>query len=111
MSNKEVRTLVEAVGEDAGTRNTDFGGGENREYTAYLDVTAIGGTPTLDIKFQEWDFASETWFDIPSANFTQATGVTRERITFQSNASRLRCERVVAGTTPSVDYTVGLQSA
>lgn len=107
MSHKEERTLVDVTGEAAGTYNFDFGSGDGRQITAFLNVSAATGTPTLDIKFQEWDQASGTWFDIPTAAFTQATGVTSQRITFASSAPRLRCNRVVAGTTPTFDYTVG----
>ena len=108
---KTTQTLVNVTGEGTGTLNTDFGSGSGREFTAFLDVSASSGTPTLDVKFQEYDAASDSWFDIPSAAFAQATGVTSERITFTSNAPRLRCNRVVGGTTPSFDYTVGLVGA
>lgn len=105
------QTLVNVTGEGTGTLNTDFGVTENRNFTAYLDVSASTGTPTLDVKFQEWDQASGTWFDVASGAFTQATGVTAQSLSFVSNSRRLRCNRVVGGTTPTFDYTVGIIGA
>jgi hypothetical protein len=96
-----------AVGRGTGTVNADRGVGDGVDYVAFLDVTADTGTPTLDVKFQEWDQASEKWYDITGGAFAQATGVTSERITFSSNALRMRCVQVIAGATPTFDYTVG----
>jgi hypothetical protein len=48
----------------------------------YLDVTASSGTSeTLNVKVQIQDPASEDWKDLASAVFTEATGVTSQRIT------------------------------
>jgi hypothetical protein len=96
-----------AVGRGAGTVNADRGVGEAKDFSAFLDVTGDTGTPTLDVKFQEWDQASAKWYDIAGAAFAQATGVTNERITFSTNAKRVRCVQVIAGATPTFDYTIG----
>jgi hypothetical protein len=96
-----------AVGRGAGTVNADRGVGEAKDFSAFLDVTAETGTATLDVKFQEWDQASEKWYDITGGAFAQATGIGSERITFSVNAKRIRCNQVLAGTTPTMDYTVG----
>jgi len=113
MSHKSERKLVDVTGEGTGTLNTDFGAGANREFTAFLDVSATTGTgEILDIKFQEWDEAGQDWTDLPAAAFAQApAGASKERITFTTNANRLRMVRTVAGTAPTFDYTVGLLGA
>lgn len=107
MSRKQEIIFAQAVGQGTGTVNADRGVGDATSFSAFLDVTASSGTPTLDVKFQEWDQASEKWYDITGGAFVQATGVTNERITFSVNALRIRCVQTVAGTTPSFDYTVG----
>ena len=97
-----------ASGRATGTVNADRGVGEAVNFSAFLKVTASTGTgETLDVKFQEWDEVSQDWYDITGAAFTQATGVTSERITFSTNAFLVRCVQVIAGTTPTFDYTVG----
>jgi hypothetical protein len=96
-----------AVGRAAGTVNADRGAGESVNFSAFLDVTAKTGTLTLDVKFQEWDQASEKWYDITGGAFAQATDVTNERITFAVNALRIRCVQVVGGSTPTADFTIG----
>lgn len=109
---KTQSTLVNVTAEGTGTLTVDLLAHDAKDFTAYIDVTAGSGTtPTLDVKFQEQDPASGNWIDIPSAAFTQATGVTSERITFSSNVRELRCSRTVGGTTPSFDYTVGIAGA
>ena len=100
------------VGRAAGTVNADRGVGDARNFTAFLDVSASTGTAeTLDVKFQEQDPASTDWIDIASAAFAQATGITSERIAFTTNADRIRCVQVIAGTTPTFDYSVGAVGA
>ena len=73
----------------------------------YLDVTAIGGTPTLDVDLEGFDAASGQWFTIGS--FAQATIVSNERVTFDPLLdSPIRAVGVVAGGTPTVTYTVSV---
>ena len=112
MGRKMEQKLVAVAGEATGTLNTDFGVGETRNFSAFLDVTAsTGSSETLDIKFQEWDVGAEKGRDIASAAFAQAGGVTAETIAFVTNALRLRAVRVVAGSTPTFDYTLGIAGA
>lgn len=41
----------------------------------FLDITAVTGTnPTLDVKLQAKDPASDKWFDVTGAAFAQQTG-------------------------------------
>lgn len=110
MTRKTDRKLVDVAGEGTGTLNSDFSV-KGRNVTAFLDVSASTGTPTLDVKFQEYDPGSGNYIDIPSAAFTQATGVTSQRITLTTNGRALRCVRTVGGTTPTFDYTVGILEA
>lgn len=106
---QEIIFVADAVGQGLGTINTDRGVGDTKDFSAFLDVTAKTGTnPTLNVKFQEWDQASEDWYDISGAAFAEAVDVTNERITFSTNAFRLRCVQVIGGTaTPTFDFTVG----
>jgi len=109
VSRKQEIIFAQEVGLGLGITNSDRGVGEGKDYVAFLDVTAVSGNfPTLDCKFQEWDQASEKWFDIASAVFTQAIGAGSERITFSSNALRMRLVQDIGGSaTPTVDFTVG----
>jgi len=109
MARKTEIIFAQQVGLGLGITNNDRGVGEGKDFSAFLDVTAQTGTsPTLDCKFQEWDQASEKWFDITGAAFAQATGVTNERITFSTNALRIRLVQDIGGSaTPTFDFTVG----
>lgn len=107
MARKQEIIFSQQVALGAGTENSDRGVGNAKDFSAFLDVTAKTGTLTLDVKFQEWDQASEKWYDITGGAFAQATDVTNERITFSVNALRIRCVQVVAGSTPTATYTVG----
>jgi len=51
--------------------------GHCKEGTFFLDVTAIDGATTLDVKIQTQDPISLKWFDLVA--FTQASGVTTEK--------------------------------
>lgn len=106
---KQEFIFAQQVGLGAAGANNDRGVGHAKDFVAFLDVTAQTGTlPTLDVKFQEWDESSGKWYDITSAAFAQATGVTNERITFSTNAFRVRCVQAIGGTaTPTFDFTVG----
>jgi hypothetical protein len=109
MGRKQEIIFVQAALQGLGTTNSDRGVGDSKDFVAFLDVTANAGTnETLNVKFQEWDQASESWYDITSAAFAEATGVTAERITFTTNAFRIRCVQVIGGTaTPTFNFTVG----
>lgn len=68
-----------------------------------VDVTAVGGTPTLDVKV-EWSPDGATFGDAdPTADaMTQITGVTTAAKAFAVKGGVYRISAVVAGTTPSV---------
>lgn len=75
---------------------------------AKLDVTAISGSPTLDVKLQTTDnptIAGATWQDVGS--FAQKTGVAAETKFFTGLGTFSRWVRTVAGTaTPKATYTL-----
>ena len=83
-----------------------------KEYAAVLDVTAgSGSTPTLDVTIEEYDQASDTFFEIDA--FTQATGVTFERVLLNADGlapfgSLLRAVWDLGGTTPSFTFSLAL---
>lgn len=93
-----------------GTRAESFNGGPiNVQYAlnfvAILNVTATGGSPTLDVKFQE-SLDGVTWIDIPTAAFAQATGTGVKRLEFSSRAIFVRAVCTIGGSTPSLTFSV-----
>lgn len=71
---------------------------------ATLDVSAVSGSPTLDVKLQTTDDGT-TWRDV--ASFAQKTGVSSEVKAFTGLGSQCRWHRVLAGTaTPKATYTI-----
>jgi len=92
--------------------DVDRGAGENRFFSSYLDVSAISGVgATLAAKFQEYDEASDTWFDITGGGFVAKTTVTNERIEFNCNSDRIRAALTITGTTPLITFTLAAHSA
>lgn len=73
----------------------------------FLDVTAAAGTsPTLDVVVETKDPASGKWFTI--ATFTQATGVTSERVAVTENMGHdVRVSYTIGGTGPDFTFSVG----
>lgn len=76
--------------------------------SALLDVTAVSGSPTLDVTLQTTEDANPataTWVDV--ASFAQKTGVANERKRFTGLGVWCRWKRVLAGTaTPKATYTI-----
>ena len=76
-----------------------------------LDATHNGGTtPTMDVKLQHSSDGS-TWFDVPSAAFTQITTTsTKYEMHINRQTIKLRAQaRIVitlGGTSPDYDATV-----
>lgn len=71
-----------------------------------LDVTAASGTsPTLNVNVQTSD-DNTTWRTL--ASFGQKTGVSNEHISVGGLDRYLRFSWVIAGTTPSFTFTVGV---
>lgn len=103
-----VVTLKSATAEGAGTVNTPVS-------TSYLDpgvparvqldVTAVGGSPTLDVTIED-TVDGTNWNTV--GTFAQKTGVAREVINLAgTHSGDLRVKAVVAGTgTPTATYTV-----
>ena len=72
-----------------------------------LDVTAVSGTtPTMTVKIQTSDDGGTTWYDLPNASFTQATGATTQAIQITNFGDMLRAAYTVGGTTPSFTFSV-----
>jgi hypothetical protein len=40
----------------------------------FLNISAVGGTPTIDVKLQAYNEVSDSWIDVPGAAFPQKTG-------------------------------------
>lgn len=87
-----------------------------------LNITAVSGTPTLDIKLQWQDpIVAATYQDIPSASFAQKTTTGQDALLIypgtvetankrvsQSLGGSYRLVATVAGTTPSFTFTVSV---
>lgn len=86
-----------------------------------LDITAASGTsPTLDVKVQRFDPASQKWVDLPGGAFAQKTtagtddliiypGVaeTANRSVSDAIAETYKVVWTIAGTTPSFTFSLG----
>ena len=81
----------------------------SRSGAFWLDVSAFSGTPTLDLDIEEQDPESGAWASIIS--FTQATGVTAERVLSPTvgglPAVKYRVAYVIGGGTPDLTFSVG----
>lgn len=77
-----------------------------KEAIFFLDVTAVSGTPTLDVKIKTKDPVSGKWFDLVS--FTQATAISSEMKTVGGLlGSQIAAFYTIAGGTPSVTFSLG----
>lgn len=84
----------------------DADGGAN--VGVLVNTTAMGGTPTLDVKLQ-WSNDGTTWADAETPDvLTQITTVKAVAKTFAVKAALVRAVAVIAGTTPAVTATVSL---
>jgi hypothetical protein len=79
---------------------------------AILDVTASDGvSETLDVTFEEWDEASGGFFEFGA--FTQATGVTNERILVNEDlltpfGELIRAVYTFGGTIPEFTFSLSV---
>ncbi len=73
----------------------------------FLNVSAASGTiPTLNVKIQDSPNGTD-WYDLPSMAFTQATGVTSQRLSFAGPLGLyVRAVQTIGGTTPSFTYSL-----
>lgn len=81
--------------------------GDMRVARLKLDVTAVGGTPTLDVTVQI-SKDGQTWYT--SGTFAHKTGVSNELKAFLLDRF-VRVSAVIAVTTPSVTYSVKGEAA
>lgn len=111
MAQRGSTTSVTLTAAGAGTTNgaalsLDVDGGVN--IGAIVNVSAVGGSPTLDVKLQ-WSNDGATWVDAETPDaFTQLTTAVGKAKVFTAKAAQVRAVAVVAGTTPSVTATVTL---
>jgi hypothetical protein len=89
--------------------------------TVFVDVTAVSGTPTLDITVQRFDPAAGKWLAIVGAAFAQITtaagqvdltiypGIaeTANRTVSDHIGVVWRVLSTIGGGTPSVTYSIG----
>src|SRR5687767_3449690 len=69
-----------------------------------LDVTAVSGTPTLDVEIQTRKDSTDAWRAI--ASFAQKTGVSSERKCFSGCDRQVRAVATIGGGTPSLTFSV-----
>jgi hypothetical protein len=102
--------LITGTALDTTTNGTAVSTSGNTGIVVYLKVTAVTGeTPTLNIKLQDSPDGTN-WYDVPSATFTEATGVTTERKVFTNIGDYIRAVATIAGTTPAFTFTVKVTS-
>ena len=71
-----------------------------------LDVTAVSGTPTLDVEI-EWSGDGVNWVAAGTPQvLTQATTTTQQVVRFDCQAALFRVAATIGGTTPSFDFSV-----
>lgn len=95
--------------ETAGTRFSDpFLTDRRNTISATLAVSAVSGSPTLDVTLQtteDADASTGTWVDV--ASFAQKTSAASELKRFGTLGVQCRWKRVLAGTsTPKATYTI-----
>lgn len=78
--------------------------GERRGLSVLLDVTAVSGTTPSATVLVETSNDATTWRTI--ATFTSATGVTAQRLGVGGADRYVRASWTVAGTTPSLTFSV-----
>lgn len=70
-----------------------------RKISLAVDVTAVSGTPTLDLSI-EWTTDGSTWFaGQPADSFSQITAATKVTKIFDVKASAYRVKWTIGGTT------------
>ncbi len=70
---------------------------------ATLDVSAVGGTPTLDVTLQG-SVDGTNWYSL--GTFAQKTGVAAEKKAFAAAAKYLRWSWAIGGGTPSTTFSI-----
>lgn len=102
-----------------GTTITNFNA---RGLLLFVNVTAIGGTPTLVVRLQAQDPVSLNWVDIPGAATATISTVSTTMLTMYPGAPAtanvsvngplprvFRAAWVIGGGTPSLTFSVGAQ--
>jgi hypothetical protein len=99
-------TLIAGTALAVTTNGTTVSSGSNATLVAYLNVTAVTGeAPTLNVKIQDSPDGT-TWYDVPSATFTEAAATTTERKVFTNVGDYIRAVATIAGDTPAFTFTV-----
>lgn len=93
--------------------------GNARGARFFLDITAVAGTPTLDVKIQYFDKLTSKWFDAKDASFAQKTATGSDDLIIYPGATAATNRRVgdpmpdqyrsvatIGGTTPSFTFSL-----
>lgn len=106
-STQDVTMLASAARTTSGdTSATPIDVKKYKEAIFFLDVTAVNGTPTLDVKIKTKDPVSGKWFDLTT--FTQATAISSEMKTVSGLlGSQIAAFYTIAGSTPSITFSLG----
>lgn len=104
--------ILSSTARNSSGSSTDITLTSGSKLAVYLDVTAVAGTsPTLDVKVEAKDPASGKYFTI--GTFAQKNAVGSEGLFIGHGADtkfpvrKLRVSYVIAGTTPSLTFSVG----
>jgi hypothetical protein len=78
--------------------------GDAADVRLLLDVTAVAGTPTLDVTIETSFDGSTSWRSL--GTFAQKTAVSSERKSFGGCDRFVRANWVIAGGTPSLTFSI-----
>lgn len=84
------------------------GGGLAAKVGVFIDVSAVGGTPTLDVALEYSLDGGTTWAadEVGADSFAQITATGQSFKTFDVKARHYRLAYTVGGGTPSLTFTV-----
>ncbi len=102
----ERKTLVASLARTANGDSSALPGyGPASSIRAQLNVTAVSGTPTLDVVIEDSVDGGATWNTV--GTFAQKTAVSREVINITGLfGDQIRVRWTIAGGTPSLTFAV-----
>lgn len=115
-------TVFPSAARTATANSSDQDGEGQRGAIFFLDISAVAGTPTLDLKIQYKDPISGNYVDVPGGAFAQKTGTgtdtlliypgiveTANREVSSAISEQWRAVATIAGTTPSFTFSLAAE--
>ena len=90
------------------TKLTPLKAGHRKDGSAFIKVTAVGGTsdPTLDVDIISYDEETDDWYVVGS--FTQFTATGKQRIYIPATDEKLAIQYAIADSNPSFTFKVSV---